>query len=64
MLLHDEDVPELIDLDAFMQSLQEHFEDLLAACCAEAHIRALKQGKQSVMEYIQDFRRLASHLWD
>lgn len=53
MSLHDEDASELID--AFMQPLQECFKDPLIALCAKTRIRDLKQGKEPVTEYLQDF---------
>lgn len=62
--LHDEDAPELIDLNTFMQALQKHFKYPLAARHAETRVFALKQGKQLVTEYIQDFHQLISHLGD
>lgn len=62
--LHDTEAPELANLDAFMQTLQEQFKDPMAARHTETHIWNLKQGKRSLTEYIEDFRSLVSHLRD
>lgn len=64
MFLHDKEVLELQELDAFIQALQDRFEDPTVARHAEIHICFLWQGKQPVTEYIQDFRSLAAHLKD
>lgn len=50
--LHDEGTPELQDLDAFMQMLQNIFEDPTMAWCAETCICSQWQGKQLLAEYI------------
>lgn len=62
--LHNVWVWELGNLNAFMQILWERFKDPMAAWHTESHIHTLKQGKQPVLEYIQDFCSLSSHLPD
>lgn len=47
-----------------MQIPEGQFEDSMMAHRTEACICILKQGKQPVTEYIQDFLSLASHLRD
>lgn len=51
--MHDSRAPELGDLDTFMQILRTRFEKVVR--CAESCICTFKQGKQLVIEYIQDF---------
>lgn len=61
--LHDENAPELENLDPYMQGLRERLKSPQQPG-TEACIDALKQGKRLVMEYIQDFHYLVSHLGD
>lgn len=60
----DDGAPKLQNLDAFMQILGDRFEDHTAAWHAEICICSMRQGKQMVAEYIQNFHSLEAHLRD
>lgn len=61
--LHDEDAPELGDVDKFLQELRERFEDMAQGKEAEAEIKAIRQRGCPAKEYVGEFQRLAGKLW-
>lgn len=55
---HNADAPELWKFDWFMMALHHHFEEPLADCKVHNRIRVMKQGRQLVAEYTEEFRDL------
>lgn len=60
--LHDEDAPELGNIDTFLQELRVRFEDDSQALQSEAEICKIKQRGWPTKEYIQEFQRVAEKL--
>ncbi|KAG8139841.1 hypothetical protein E2320_002610 [Naja naja] len=60
--LHDEDAPEMGNIDTFLHELRNRLEDDSQALQAEAEIRDLKQSSRPTKEYIQQFCRVAGML--
>lgn len=60
--LHDEDVPELGNINTFLKELRAMFKDDSQALQAKAEIHEIKQRGQPTKEYIQEFRRVAGKL--
>lgn len=62
VILHNANAPKLRNFSRFMTALRCRFEDHLANCKAQDHIKMLKQGCHLVAEYTKEFWDLACHL--
>lgn len=60
--LHNEDTPELGNIDDFLQKLRSRFEDEAQSQEAEAEIKAIKQRGCPAKEYVREFCRIARKL--
>ncbi|KAK9403780.1 hypothetical protein NXF25_008607 [Crotalus adamanteus] len=62
VMLHDEGTLELGNIDTFLEGLWARFWDLTQACWVESNICSIRQGNQSVAEYIKEFHSIAGRL--
>ncbi|ETE72977.1 hypothetical protein L345_01188, partial [Ophiophagus hannah] len=53
--LHDEDTPELGNINTFLQELRARFEDDSQALQATVEIHELKKKGRPIKEYVQEF---------
>lgn len=60
--LHNEQAPELRDVNLFMGQLRARFEDEFQALQAEIEIRSLKLRGQPTKEYVWEFWKIAGRI--
>ncbi|KAG8124614.1 hypothetical protein E2320_019845 [Naja naja] len=58
----NEEAPELMNMDTFVEGMWGRFEDPTETCRAEARIHSIQQGKQLIVEYIEEFLSLIIYL--